>query len=115
MLLVIVMLFAQVQVSHFVRPTMPARSEWKNYRALEYDEEFTVPKSGKFTLEYDQLYPATYDGKTVLASPTFRDRKEAGFGNQVVIYDIDESFDHITIQAKRGVHLWYHIIIAVPK
>jgi len=117
--LIFVVLFAQ-----FVRPTMPHGREWADckktasgisckWQRLEYGGEFTVPKSGTYSLNYQSLYPAKYDGKTVKAVAQFCDNKGCTRANKAIITVADESYTHITIKAKPGSHWWYVCVIAV--
>jgi hypothetical protein len=114
-MILLLILFAQLQVSHFVRPVMPHSHEWTKFDKYEYQGDFVLPKSGKWILRYESLYPGKYDGQSVLASCAFDDRIKPGYGNQIPIYDIDESYDHISVQAKPGSHWWYSCTIAVRK
>lgn len=109
--LIVVFLLAQA----FVRPTLPKGKEWvtKNLRPLAYQGNFTVPKSGQWTLKYESLYPGTYDGKILKASPQFCETPECN-GNRTPIYVVEESYDHITVKAKPDTKWFYSCIIAIP-
>lgn len=73
-----------------------------------------MPATG-YTVRYRDLHPADYNSKKFPVVPQFCDHKGCDGGNQEPIYDIDESYDHITVKAKPGTHWWYTITIAVPK
>lgn len=119
MMLVFILILAQIHITHFIRPHFPQRAEdYKKCecRVLTYIGDFVMPKNGQYLLEYKKLYPATFDGKTIVAdAPIFDDRLKPGHGNQLPIYDIDEGLDHVTVQARPGSHWWYTVRIAVPR
>jgi hypothetical protein len=75
---------------------------------------FQMPKSGTYTLDYTKLHGGPYDGKTVLAVAQFCDNADCK-GNQLPIYDIDESYNHVTVKSKPGSKWWYILSLAVPK
>jgi hypothetical protein len=110
---------APVQETHgFVRPHFPQRRELTTCGCMivVYRQEFTVPKTGEYTVDYKSFYPGKYDGKTVIATPpNFRDRKREGTSNKAPIYDVDQGLDHITVKAKPGTHWWYSFYVAIPK
>lgn len=110
------LIFILAQLSHFVRPTFPRAMEWETKHKIQqtYEGSFVMPTSGKYTLEYLKIHAGPYDGKTVLAIPAFSDNAESK-GNQLPIYDIDESFDHVTVKSKPGSTWWYKLYLAVPK
>jgi hypothetical protein len=116
-ILLTILLLAQVQTSHFVRPPFPRTGDLVRQGRIpkHYAGEFTVSKSGKWTLDYRKFYDADYTFGKIPVSCAFRDRKETGFSNKEPIYDVDESYDHITLQAKVGSHWWYECKIAAPK
>lgn len=105
-----------LQLSHFIRPVFPKGMEWHGLHRvmLSYEGSFVMPKSGTYTLDYLKIHAGPYDGKTVLAIPQFCDNAECK-GNQLPIYDVDESFDHITVKSKPGSTWWYRLSLAVPK
>lgn len=115
-LLTITLLFAQVQVSHFVRPAFPKNWEWvkQGKEPRTYEGSFVMPASGTWTLHYAKLHAGPYDGKTILALPQFCDNAECK-ANKLAIYDIDESLDHITVKSEPGSKWWYTLHLAVPK
>jgi hypothetical protein len=110
------LVFILAQLSHFVRPPLPAARGWlkAGKEPMTLDGSFVMPRSGKYTLRYENIHAGPYDGKTVLAIPQFCDNAECK-GNQLPIYDIDESYDHITVKGKPGSTWWYHLYLAVPK
>lgn len=114
-----ILLLLLAQLSHFVRPHFPERRDFMTCQCKvlsPFVGEFTMPRSGTYTLDYTKLYPGNYNGTLpVAAPPAFDDRKKPGHGNQTPIYDVDESYDHITVQAKPGTKWFYTIVIAVPK
>lgn len=130
-MLVFVLLFAQT-VSHFVRPHMPIAKEWKTMHKAPVVKEgdFVIPASGQYRIDYQQIHPCKYDGDTCRAAIAFCDHfeQETHFdkdgkplkvtrcpgGNQVPIYDVDESYDHITVMSTPGMRWWYSVTIAVP-
>ena len=82
---------------------------------MTFEADFTVPKSGIYTINYAPFYPGNYDGKsTIAATPEFDDRMSPGHGNQIPIQEVEEGFDHFTIKTKPGSHWWYRLIVAVP-
>ena len=74
-----------------------------------------MPDSGRYTVDYNKFYPADYLSIKIPAACSFRDHKVDVSGNEKPIYDVDESYDHITVQAEPGSHWWYSCTIAVPK
>lgn len=131
-LLIFVLLFAQAQISHFVRPTFPKNWEWvdQHKKPLIRDVDFTIPDSGTKTFYYQDIFSCTYDGETCKALPVFCDHHEMEFSrdrkgkwnlipacriaNQEPIYDIDESLDRITVTAKPGTMWRFLLLLCVP-
>lgn len=119
--MITLLLFAQIAVSHFVRLPMPAGKEWvtTHRQPLKCEGDFVMPASGKYTLRYTTLScdlgkpPQEY--RNVPVAPLFCEHKDCAGGNQEPIYDVDESYDHITVQSKPGTHWWYAIVMAVSK
>lgn len=133
-MLTLILILAQLQLSHFERLHMPAGREWVNQhkQPLKCVGEFIMPSSG-YTLHYKDLGtiklgsgtvsscdggaqpPQDYGKKDIPVAPQFCDHESCAGGNQEPIYDVDESYDHITVKAKPGTHWWYTVTIAVPK
>jgi hypothetical protein len=133
-LLAIALLFAQVQTSTFVRPTFPHDFEWKaqHKKSVIRQVDFVMPASGERRFDYQEIYPCTYDGDTCKAIPQecdhhdvqlVREKKKGDWsllptcdgGNQKPIYDIEESYDHVTLKAEPGTMWRFFLILAVPE
>jgi hypothetical protein len=132
-LLVVALIFAQSQTSQFVRPTFPRAKQWKEQhkRPVGRQIDFVMPLSGSYTFEYQKIYPCTYDGETCKAIPQFCDHHDMQLvpdrrgewsllfscygANHAAIYDVNESLDHITVEAKPGTQWRFNLLLAVPE
>ena len=115
-LTIIILLLAQLQVSHFKRPDFPGIQQMldSHRHPRIFRGKFTMPQGG-YTIFYRDLFRADYMGGKVPVVPQFCDHWPCDGGNQNPIYDVDESYDHITVKAKPGTKWWYIVTIAVQK
>lgn len=133
-MLTLLLILAQLHISHYERLHMPAGHEWEQSKKepLICKGDFVMPESG-YTIHYADLKkcttarptqalpkgtlfrkpPANY--RNVPVAPELWDKEFAPTVDKPAYYDVDEGPDHITYKSKLGTHWWYVIIIAVPK
>jgi hypothetical protein len=110
-MLTLILILAQLQISHFQRLPMPQGREWISEQRVPvtYQGDFVLPKSGRWTIDYQKLYPGDYT--KIPTRCMFQDLTDS----KAPFYDVDESYDHITIQSKHGHRFHWSCTIAVRK
>lgn len=117
--LLVSLLFGQVQTSHFDRLPYPEGKLFPSLhlKNVSFQGAFTMPERhwwnfwvtpGQWTIDYQKLAPGDYNKIPVRCS--FIDLTDRA----TPIYDIDEWYDHITIQSEPGHNFSWNCTMAVP-